>query len=139
MRDFGLLCFNVLVAVGAATVYAWAVRNDGMTPEAWTRALVEGGAAGFLSGFIVGLGATLGPRPSLPVRKCLLAHLSNAVTSIIGGLIAFYFPRIYSQVNFTIDEALAERGILRGSGIGLMVGSLWNFFQIYFKRRKPSR
>ena len=139
MRDFGLFCFNVLVAVGGATVYAWAVRWDGMTEEAWRRALIEGGSAGFLSGAIVGLGATLGPRPSLPVKKCLVAHVGNAVTSLIGGLVAYYFPRIYSQVNFTIDEALAERGILRGSGIGLAIGSLWHFFQIYFKRRKPSR
>jgi len=139
MRDFGLFCFNVLVAVGGATVYAWAVRRDGMTAEAWTRALIEGGSAGFLSGAIVGLGATLGPRPSLPVKKCLKAHAGNALTSLIGGLIAYYFPRIYNQVNFTIDAALAERGILRGSGIGLAIGSAWNFFQIYFKRRSPSR
>ena len=139
MRDFGLFCFNVLVAVAGATVYAWLVRWDGMTAEAWRRALIEGGSAGFLSGAIVGLGATLGPRPSLPVKKCLRAHAANALTSLIGGLIAYYFPRIYTQVNFTIDEALAERGILRGSGIGLMIGSAWNFFQIYFKRRKASR
>jgi len=139
VRDFGLFCFNVLVAVGGATVYAWAVRWDGMTREAWTRALVEGGSAGFLSGAIVGLGATLGPRPALPVKKCLLVHAGNAVTSLIGGLIAYYFPRIYNQVNCTIDEALAERGILRGSGIGLAIGSLWQFFQIYFKRRRSSR
>ena len=103
------------------------------------RTVNDGAAAGFLSGAIVGLGATLGPRPSLPVKKCLLAHAGNALTSLIGGLIAYYFPRIYSQVNFTIDEALAERGILRGSGVGLAIGSVWNFFQIYFKRRKASR
>jgi len=139
VRDFGLFCFNVLVAVAGATIYAWVVRWDGMTEEAWRRAFIEGGSAGFLSGAIVGLGATLGPRPSLPVKKCLLAHASNALTSLVGGLVAFYFPRIYSQVNFTIDEALAERGILRGSGIGLAIGSLWNFVQIYFKRRKASR
>jgi len=139
VRDFGLFCFNVLVAVAGATVYAWVVRWDGMTAEAWRRALIEGGSAGFLSGAVVGLGATLGPRPSLPVKKCLRAHAGNALTSLIGGLIAYYFPRIYSQVNFTIDEALAERGILRGSGVGLAIGSVWNFFQIYFKRRKASR
>jgi len=139
VRDFGLFCFNVLVAVAGATVYAWVVRWDGNTEAAWRRALIEGGSAGFLSGAIVGLGATLGPRPSLPVKKCLKAHAGNAVTSLIGGLIAYYFPRIYNQVNFTIDEALAERGILRGSGIGLAIGSAWNFFQIYFKRRSPSR
>lgn len=139
MRDFGLFCFNVLVAVGGATVYAWVVRWDGMTAEAWQRALIEGGSAGFLSGAIVGLGATLGPRPSLPVKKCLLAHAGNALISLACGLIALYFPRLYSQVNFTIDEALAERGILRGSGVGLAIGSAWNFFQIYFKRRRPSR
>jgi hypothetical protein len=139
VRRFGLLCFNILVAVGGATLYAWVVRRDGMTVESWTRALIEGGVAGFVSGATVGLGATLGPRPALPVKKCLLAHAANAVTSLIGGLIAYYFPRIYSQVNVTIDEALAERGILRGSGIGLAIGTAWNFFQIYFKRRKSSR
>jgi hypothetical protein len=139
MRRFGLFCFNVLVAVGGATIYAWVVRWDGMTLEAWTRALIEGGSAGFLSGATVGLGATLGPRPALPVKKCLLAHAGNAVASLLGGLIAYYFPRMYHQVNFTIDEALAERGILRGSGVGLAIGTAWHFFQIYFKRRKPSR
>jgi len=38
-----------------------------------------------------------------------------------------------------MDEALAERGILRGSGIGLVIGTLYQFFEIYFKRRKSSR
>ena len=139
MRRFGLFCFNVLIAVAGATVYAWVVRWDGMNADAWLLALKEGGSAGFLSGAIVGLGATLGPRPALPLKKCLLAHAGNAVTSLIGGLIAYAFPRMYSQVNVTIDEALAERGILRGSGIGLAIGSAWHFFQIYFKRRKAAR
>ena len=38
-----------------------------------------------------------------------------------------------------IDEALAERGILRGSGVGLIIGTAWQFVQIYFKRRKAAR
>lgn len=139
MRSFGLICFNVLLAVAGATVYAWFVRDDGMNPEAWRRAAIEGGSAGFLSGLIVGLGATLGPRPVLHTSKCIAAQIGNAVTSLIGGLIAYYFPRHWNQVNHDIDEALREQGILRGSGIGLLIGTAWNFFQIYFKRRKPSR
>jgi hypothetical protein len=135
MRRFGLFCFNVLIYVGGATVYAWLVRNDGMTAEAWTRALQEGGSAGFLSGVTVGLGATLGPRPALPVKKCVWAQIVIAVTSLIGGAIAYMFP----QVRNAVDEALAERGILRGSGIGLVIGTLYQFFEIYFKRRKASR
>lgn len=135
MRDFGLICFNVLLSIGGATVYSWIVRNDGMTAEAWTKAVIEGGTAGFLSGFIVGLGATLGPRPSLPVGKCIRAQIVIAITSLVGGLIAYLFP----QVRNAIDEALAERGILRGSGIGLAIGTIHQFFEIYFKRRKASR
>src|SRR5438093_11018168 len=121
MRRFGLFCFNAFVAVTGATVYAWAVRRDGMTAEAWRRALLEGGSAGFLSGVTVGLGATLGPRPALPAKKCLLALAGVAASSLLGGLIAYFFPRVYTQVNGAIDEALAERGILRGSGIGLAI------------------
>ena len=139
MRRFGLFCFNVLLAVGGATIYAWVVRWDGMNPEAWARAAVEGGSAGFLSGVTVGLGATLGPRPALPAKKCVWALAGIAASSLAGGLIAYFFPRVYTQVNGVIDEALAERGILRGSGVGLIIGTAWQFVQIYFKRRKAAR
>ena len=135
MRRFGLFCFNVLIYVGGATVYAWLVRNDGWTDEAWLKALLEGGAAGFLSGVTVGLGATIGPRPALPTKKCVWAQLVIAATSLVGGLIAYLFP----QVRNAVDEALAERGVLRGSGIGLAIGTAFQFFEIYFKRRKASR
>ncbi len=135
MRRFGLFCFNVLIYVGGATVYAWLVRNDGMTAEAWTKACLEGGTAGFLSGVTVGLGASFGPRPALPVKKCVWAQVVIAVTSLVGGLIAYLFPAVRNAV----DEALAERGILRGSGIGLALGTVFQFFEIYFKRRKASR
>ncbi|MBI3855803.1 MAG: hypothetical protein HY293_08955 [Planctomycetes bacterium] len=135
MHRFGLFCFNVLVSVAGATVYAWAVRRDGMNAAAWTRALIEGGSAGFLSGVTVGLGATVGFRPPLPTGKCLWAQLGIAVSSLVGGAIAYMFP----QVNGAIDEALAERGILRGSGVGLFIGTAWQFIQIYVKRRKSSR
>ena len=135
MRRFGLFCFNVLLAVGGATIYAWVVRWDGMNAEAWGRALKEGGSAGFLAGLTVGLGATLGPRPALPAKKCVWAQIMIAVTSLIGGFIAYLFP----QVRNAIDEALAERGILRGSGIGLVIGTLYQFVEIYVKRRRASR
>ncbi|HZE98161.1 MAG TPA: hypothetical protein VE981_14115 [Planctomycetota bacterium] len=139
MRSFGLICFNVLLAVGAATVYAWLVRNDGNNADAWQRALAEGGSAGFLSGLIVGLGATLGPRPVLPTGKCIQAQIINAVTSLVFGLIAYTFPKLWTEMNIHLDEALRERGILKGSGIGLIVSTVWQFFEIYFKRRNPSR
>jgi len=139
MRSFGLLCFNILVSVGGATVYAWAVRNDGMTSEAWRRAAIEGGSAGFLSGLIIGLGATIGPRPLLPVWKCLRAQAINAVVSLVFGAVAYYFPKLWTELNIHVDEALRERGILRGSGLGLIVSTVWQFFEIYFMRRKPSR
>jgi hypothetical protein len=139
MHRFGLFCFNVLLAVAGATAYAWAVRRDGMNAEAWRRALLEGGSAGFLAGVTVGLGATLGSRPALPVKKCIWAQAAMAVSSLVGGLIAYLFPRVYTQFYGAIDEALAERGILRGSGIGLTIGTVWQFIQIYFKRRRSSR
>lgn len=139
MRRFGLFCFNVLLAVAGATTYAWAVRRDGMNLAAWRQAGLEGGSAGFLAGIAVGLGATLGPRPALPVKKCIAAQAGMAISSLVGGLIAFLFPRIWSQYNAVIDEALAERGILRGSGIGLFIGTAWQFLQIYVKRRRSSR
>jgi hypothetical protein len=139
MRSFGLVCFNVLLAVGGATVYAWIVRSDGMTAEAWRRAILEGGSAGFLSGLIVGLGATIGPRPTLQTKKCVHAQIGNALSSLAGGLIAYLFPRLWTAFNTHIDEALLERGILRGSGIGLIVGTLVQFVQIYFKRRRAGR
>ena len=139
MRRFGLFCSNVLLAVSGATVYAWLVRWDGMNADAWRRAFLEGGSAGLVPGLTVGLGATLGPRPALSKKKCLecLAHI--AATSLIGGLIAYLFPRLWTEANHVIDEALAERGILRGSGIGMLIGSAIEFVQIYFKRRKSSR
>ena len=139
MRSFGLVCFNVLLAIGGATVYAWIVRNDGMTADAWRRAFIEGGSAGFLSGLIVGLGATLGPRPVLPTKKCIQAQVINGVVSLAFGLAAYLFPKMWTQMNIQLDEALRERGILRGSGIGLIISTVWQFFEIYFKRRKASR
>jgi len=139
MRKFGLICFNVLLAIGGATVYAWLVRNDGMTADAWRRAMVEGGSAGFLSGLIVGLGATVGPRPTLPTRKCVKAQAINAAISVAGGLIAYLFPRLWTEMNIQFDEALRERGILKGSGMGLVIGTVWQFVEIYFSRRKAGR
>src|SRR5260221_6755350 len=130
MRSFGLVCFNVLLAVGGATVYAWIVRNDGMTVDAWGRAFIEGGSAGFLSGLIVGLGATLGPRPVLPTKKCVYAQIVNAAVSLAFGLVAYTFPKLWTQMNIQLDEALRERGILRGSGIGLILSTIWQFFEI---------
>ena len=135
MRRFGLLCFNILLAVSGATIYAWLVRRDGMTAEAWLKALVEGGSAGALSGAAVGLGATLGPRPPLPTKRCIWAQVWIAATSLAGGLVAYLFP----QVRNAIDEALAERGILHGSGIGMAIGTAFQFFEIYVKRRKAAR
>lgn len=139
MRRFGLFCFNVVVSIGGATVYAWIVRDDGNNREAWTRALIEGGTAGFLSGATVGLGATLGPRPALPVKKCIAALIGNAISSLAGGLIAYLFPKLWTQANIAFDEALREHGILRGSSIGLAIGTAFSFVQIYFKRRRASR
>src|SRR5690348_14825041 len=139
MRKFGLICFNVLLAIGGATVYAWLVRNDGMNAEAWRRAILEGGSAGFLSGLIVGLGATVGPRPTLPTRKCIKAQAVNAAVSLAFGLVTYLFPRLWTEVNIQFDEALRERGILRGSGLGLVISTVWQFIEIYFSRRKASR
>ena len=139
MRSFGLVCFNVLLAIGGATVYAWIVRSDGMTADAWRRAIIEGGSAGFLSGLIVGLGATVGPRPVLPTRKCIYAQMVNAAVSLAFGLVAYSFPKMWTEVNIQWDEALRERGILRGSGLGLIVSTVWQFIEIYFKRRKAAR
>lgn len=139
MRKFGLFCFSILVAVGGATVYAWIVRNDGMNPEAWTRALIEGGSAGFLSGLAVGLGATIGPRPTLPTKKAIGALIGIAVSSLAGGLVAYLFPKLWTEVNIAVDEALRERGILRGSALGMFVGTAVQAVQIYFKRRKPAQ
>jgi hypothetical protein len=139
MRRFGLFCFNVLLAVTGATIYAWLVRREGMNLEAWRQALTEGGSAGFLSGLTVGLGATVGPRPALSTKKCIKAQAGIAFSSLMGGLIAYLFPRIWAHYNAVIDGALAERGILRGSGIGLAIGTAWQFIQIYLKRRRSSR
>lgn len=138
MRRFGLLCFNVLLAVLGAVLYAWVVRSDGMTLEAWRRALVDGATAGFLSGLIVGLGATVGPRPPLPTKKCVYTQMGNAASALLGGLIAYLFPKMMGWVDHAIDEALAERGVLRGSGVGLLLGTVIQFVGIYFKRRKPA-
>ena len=135
MRRFGLFCFNVLVSIGGATIYAWAVRRDGMTAEAWTKALIEGGTAGFLTGVTVGLGATIGPRPPLQPKRCVWAQAWIAATSLAGGFIAYLFP----QVRHAIDEALMERGILHGSAIGMAIGTAFQFFEIYVKRRKAGR
>ncbi len=139
MQKFGLICFNVLLSIAGATVYAWVVRNDGMTADAWRRAIIEGGTAGFLSGLVVGLGATIGPRPALPTKKCVYAQIGNAISALAGGLIVYLFPKLMGTVDHAIDEVLAERGILRGSGAGLMVGTVIQFVQIYLKRRKASR
>lgn len=139
MRRFGLICFNVLVSVGGATIYAWIVRSDGMTAAAWRQAAIDGATAGFFSGLVVGLGATIGPRPALPTKKCLYAQAGNAVSALVGAMVVLLFPKLQGAVDHALDEALHEKGILRGSGIGLMVGTVIQFWQIYFKRRKPAQ
>lgn len=139
MRRFGLICFNVLLSIGGAVVYAWVVRSDGMTVDAWRRAVIDGATAGFLSGLVVGLGATIGPRPALPTKKCVYVQVGNAVSALLGALVFYLFPKLQGAVDHALDEALRERGLLRGSGIGLTIGTMVQFVQIYFKRRKSAQ
>jgi hypothetical protein len=139
VKKLGLILFNILVAVAGATVYAWLVRRDGMNEEAWRRALLEGGSAGFLAGVTIGLGATLGPRPVLGARKCLKAQASMAVSSFVGAVLVQLFPKQWSEIDRVVEEGLAERGLLLGSGIGLLIGTAAQIVQIYFTRRRKAR
>jgi hypothetical protein len=138
-KKLGLILFNIIVAVGGATVYAWLVRRDGLNQDAVRRALLEGGSAGFLAGLTIGLGATLGPRPVLGVRKCLKAQLSMAVSSLAGALLVQLFPKQWSEIDRVVEGELRERGLLLGSGVGLVVGTVAQIVQIYFTRRRKAR
>jgi hypothetical protein len=139
MKKPGLIAFNVAVAVGGATAYAWLVRRDGWTEQALLRALLEGGSAGFLAGIGVGLGATLGPRPVLGWKRCVNAQIGMAVSSLVGALVHALFPKEWAVLESGVAEKLRERGILVGSGIGLAIGTAIQMVQIYFKRRRARR
>ncbi len=138
-KRVGLILFNVVLAVGGATIYAWLVRRDGWNEAALRQALLEGGSAGFLAGLTVGLGATLGSRPVLGAKRCCRAQIGMAVSSLVGALVVHLFPREWSELDRVVVESLRERGILAGSGVGLVVGTVIQMIQIYFKRRRSSR
>jgi hypothetical protein len=139
MRKFGLFCFNLVVAVGAATLWTLILLRRGVSLETLELALRTSGWAGFVVGATVGAGAVLGPRPALPVRKCLLAQASIVATSVLGAFIASLFPGETAAAEHALTVVLARRGILWGAGLGALAGTIVEFVRLYFMRRRAAR
>jgi hypothetical protein len=139
MRRAGLLGFNVGLAVVVAALYAAAVNGAGFGPDALAGAFASSWWAGFVVGGTVGVGATFGPRPVLPLRKCLLAQAGVVLSSAIGGFIGSLFPSEFSAADRALEAELARRGILTGSWIGAAVGTVFEVGHVYFMRRRAAR
>lgn len=90
--------------------------------------------AGLLTGATVGFGATVGPRPALPILGCLKAHLWILLTSIAGAFIGSLFATELHKAQEAIRGYLAHAGIVIGSGVGAVAATVWNVIQIYRQR-----
>lgn len=137
MRRFGLFSFNVVLGVAIATAFAWAIGPRSFDLAALEASFLAGSWAGLLVGATVGLGATVGPRPALPLKKCVTAQLLIVVTTAIGAFLGSSLMRQeLSGMDMGLSSGFASRGTLRGSGLGAVAGTLLEVVHIYRSRRR---
>jgi opacity protein-like surface antigen len=137
MRRFGLFSFNVVLGVAIATAFAWLIGPRSFDLAALEASFLAAGWAGVLVGGTVGLGATVGPRPALPLKKCVTAQLLIVVTTAIGAFLGSSFMRReLSGMDLGLSSGFASRGTVRGSGLGAIVGTLLEVVHIYRMRRR---
>lgn len=133
-RRFWIFLFNVALAVSVATLYAWALSGGEILG-----AFLATCGAGLAVGATVGLGAVFGPRPALPMRKCVVAQAMVVVGAVIGAWIGSFFPGEIEQAEEALRGYLENRGIVVGTSIGTIVGTALTILDVYRQRRKAAR
>ena len=137
-RRLGIYLFNIVLAMGVAALYLWALSGKEFSVDTIAEALKVAGWAGFVVGATVGFGAVMGSRPVLPAKKCVVAQLMVVVTSAIGAWIGSFFPGEIQQVEEAMKGYLQSKGIIIGSGIGAIVGTVVQVLDVYRQRRKAA-
>ncbi len=139
MRRFPLFWFNAGMGLAFGTAYTAALRGEGPGVEALREAFLASWWAGALAGLSVGAGATLGPRPALPWRKCVWVQVLIVAASAAGALVAWLLPGPAAELDRLVKEEMTRRGLALGSGIGAAVGTAIQMVQVYFDRRRAAR
>jgi len=133
MRRFGIFWFNLVLGGVAATGIGLLVK-----PSPLMDSFARFGIAGLVIGATVGVGAVVGPRPPLRPAKCLLAQLTVAVSSGVGGFIGSLFPLVFAEADQAVHAMLQSRGIAVGSWFGAVVGTLISIVNVYRMRRRSA-
>jgi len=137
MRRFGLFSFNVVFGVAVATVFAWLIGPRTFDLAGLGASFLAAWWAGALVGGTVGLGATVGPRPALPLKKCVISQLLIVATTALGALLgSSLMRRELTGMDLGFSSAFADRGTVRGSGLGAVVGTFLEVIHIYRMRRR---
>lgn len=139
MRRFPLFWFNVGLGVALATGYSLALRWKGVDEGTIREAFLASWWAGLIVGLAVAVGATVGPRPALPWKKCVRVHLTIVATSALGALLAWLLPKPWAEADRIVEEEMTRRGLSLGSGIGAFVGTAVQMVQVYVARRRAAR
>jgi hypothetical protein len=139
MKRFPLFCLNVALAVVLATAYALVLRWEGVDGETIRWAFLGAWWGGLLVGLAVAIGATVGPRPALPWKKCVKVQVLIVLTTAAGAFLAWLLPKPFSEMDRVMEEQMTRRGLSWGSGIGAAVGTIIQMVQVYFARRRAAR
>jgi len=137
MRRFGLFSFNVVLGVGIATAFAWLIGPRTFDIAGLEASFLAAWWAGLLVGGTVGLGATVGPRPALPLKKCVTSQLLIVFTTAVGAILGYsLMKRELVGMDAGFPAAFANRGTVQGSGLGAVVGTFLEVIHIYRMRRR---
>jgi hypothetical protein len=137
MKRARIFIFNAVLAVVLAWLYAWLV-----VERRWDRletAFLTTWWAGLTVGLSIGAGATLGPRPVLGYKKCVKTQFWVVVTSGATALLLSLLSREIGEVDRVVHDELARRGLRLSSGLGAIVGTVWQIIQVYRSRRRAAR
>ena len=139
MRKLGLFTFNVLLAVGLAGLYTWAVVERHPTVDAVEAAFATSWWAGLTVGLSVAAGAVLGPRPVLGWKKCVQVQVLIVASSALFALLLWLLPRELTEMDRVVEQEMAKRGLRLGSGIGAALMTTYQIIDVYLKRRRAAR
>ena len=95
--------------------------------------------AGFGVGATVGAGSVLGPRPPLSMFRCAIAQAMIVATSALGTWIGSFFPGEIEDAEKVVHGFLENQGVVLGTSIGVIVGTVISVLDVYRQRRKAAR